>query len=104
MKDSLITFFCGKNSSKKRKVLTILENISYNSETKEYLVPSATNPDKKYNVIYSSKAFEWKCDCQYSTYKKYIRYESVESRLKHFRTSNCVHIIASLIYKTLGDP
>ena len=101
MKDSLITFFCGKNSTKRRKVLRILDGISYNSESKEYTCPSSTNPDKKYVVIYSTKAFEWKCECEASTWYQYQTYESVEQRNSYRNQKRCIHIIASMIQEFL---
>jgi hypothetical protein len=75
--------------------------MSYNDETKEFICKSTRNDMKNYTVIYSSKANEWKCDCEASLYRKYERFESKEDRNSLTRSLICIHIIAAKIYKTM---
>lgn len=101
MIDSFLTFFCGKNSTKKKKVRQIFNTIEYCYKTKEYKCRSFTNPDKVYLIIYSSASREWKCNCPAITWQRYERYETKEDRNNLRKKNDCVHIIACRIYKAV---
>lgn len=102
MIESLLTFFCGKNSQKKKKIRRILESIVYNPKTKEYICQSSRFPDNQYHIIYSNKSMCWKCDCEASLYKKYRLYETVDERNKFIDRNTCVHVTACKIKKTIN--
>lgn len=101
MIDSFLTFFCGKNYTKRKKVRQIFNTIEYCPLTKEYKCRSFTNPDKTYLIIYSSASREWKCNCPATIYQRYERYETKEERNKLRNKNDCVHIIACRIYKAV---
>lgn len=104
VKESLLIYFCGKNSQKKRKVLRILDGITYNKETKEYTCPSASDPTKKYIIIYSTKAFRWVCNCDASLWYQYRPDETPEQRNSYRNQKRCVHIVAVMMTEFLKHP
>lgn len=101
MLESLLTFFCGKNTQKKKKIRQIMKTIEFNPSTMEYTCHSSRFADSIYSIIYSHKAFQWKCNCEASNFKKYETYESPEERSKYIDRRDCIHILAVKIKRVL---
>lgn len=100
MLESLLIFYCRKDSRKKNKVKKVLETIEYNETTKEYFCKSTTK-DKTYCVIYSTTAKYWKCSCPYLGFVKYRTFDNVHDRNRLTNLNDCCHIIATKIHKAL---
>lgn len=100
MFDSLLTFYCGKDSRKKRKVMKVFASVEQKQNKNEFVCDSFTK-DIKYNVIYSEKLKEWFCNCPTITFKKYYIYESKEERNRQRKKNVCCHIIACKIWLAL---
>lgn len=97
MLNALLSFYCGKNSTKRKKVVTVLDSMSYNDITKEYTCKSTRN-DNTYVVFYSNSIQEWLCNCQAITWRKNkVREEGQRERDKGY----CIHIISSIIFSLL---
>lgn len=100
MIESLLTFFVGKNNTKRKKIKQILQTMTFNPKTNEYTCKSTRN-DNKYTIIYSSKAAVWECDCPALLYRDYKIYETLEDRQKMSRPFECIHILSVRIYNSL---
>jgi len=101
--DSLLTFYVGKDGTKRKKVRQILETIKFNEKTKEFICQSSRFPEKQYNVMYSTKSQEWFCDCEAILYKKYKTYDSPEEKYRLSRKNGCIHILACKVYNALKN-
>jgi hypothetical protein len=101
MINALLTFLVGKNSTKRKKVLQVLDSLSFNEKTGEFTAKSTTN-DKNYTIIYSSKAKEYRCDCPALAYQEYRTFESLNDRNNLRKRFKCIHILACVIYKALN--
>jgi ribosomal protein S24E len=99
--ESLLILFCGKNSSKKKKVKQLLNTIWYDEKTKEFHCKSFSRPDTEYIVIYSHGSKEWVCNCPAKIYQEYKTFESAEDKYRLKRKMECIHIIASRAYQAL---
>ena len=99
--DALLIYYCGKNGTKKKKILKVLDTIKFNEDTNEFICKSSSIEGKTYTVMYSTKSQEWFCDCPAILYKPYKTYESPEEKYRKKQSNYCVHILASRIYKTL---
>lgn len=99
--DNLLNVYCGKNKTKRNKVIKAYESIVYDSKTKEYTVDSVTKVDKKYIAFWSTAAKEWFCTCESAAYQPYQTFEDLKKRLYGRKKYQCCHIISCQIHKLL---
>jgi hypothetical protein len=99
--ESLLILFCGKNSSKKKKVKHLLNTIWYDEKTKEFHVKSFSKPNTEYIVMYSHAGQEWICNCPAKIYHKYKTFETPEDKYRLKKRMECIHIITSRIKDVL---
>lgn len=103
MFESLLTYFCGKNSAKKRKIRNIYRTIEFDPETNVYICHSSRFPETIYHIIYSNKMFKHVCSCEAIIYRKYNLYSSPDERNKLRDKTDCIHIIAIKLWKALHN-
>lgn len=102
--DSLLTFYCKKDNTKKKQVIFLLDNMKYDETTKVFSCPSIRYPEnrmKDHEIKYIKADQTFWCDCEAKLYKKYNTYEDAIERYQKKPELNCVHIIAVKIYQTL---
>ncbi len=83
MIETLLTFYAGKNSRKRKRILKVLENIKFKEQSKELFV-KVFLIQRKNKQLYSDSPKDWFCECEATSYTKYEIFDDTkEGNGKH---------------------
>lgn len=94
-------FYAGKDSRKRKKILKLLNSVTYDEKTKEYYVKSLTSEDKKHIVFYDEAKRQYICDCKAILYENYTRYKDLKERNQKYHRRGCIHVLTTKIWIAL---